>query len=216
MRRYVALLLIPVLVLICLPGCGKKAPLDVGPIPINPDGTIGLLRWGMTREEAEKADRRIVSSPAAPERTEDVHKLLFLDHEAWMDLLFRRFPEEGEDAPERLWMIRVHLFLQKGEPDYIPIVGAYFTEAAEDGQSDGYGGWASTETLADRIPLKKLEKLWPEGVENGRTAQPLWQAGAISTRGPAYAGGIPARTGDREFSYNAVGYYQVLAEILRK
>ncbi len=215
MRRCIVTLLVFALTLtLVLPGCGPKTPTDEGPIPINPDGTIGLLRWGMTCEEAEKADRRIVFNKD-PNVPAGVCNVEFLGHQAGLALHFRSFPEEGDDAPERLWLIKVFFNLERGEPDYIPIVGAYFTETAEDGQSYGYGGWASTETLEDRISREKLEKLWPEGVENGQTAQPLWQAGAISTRGPADAGGIPARTGDREFSYNAVGNYQVLAEIFK-
>ena len=212
MRRCIVLLL--VLALLLLPGCGAKAPADEGPLGINPDGTIGLLRWGMTREEAEKADRRIVFS-SEPGRSDITCDVVFLGHQAGLSLFFTQFPQEGDYAPERLWRINVFLNLERGEPDYIPIVGAYFTEAAEDGQSYGYGGWASTETLEDRIPMEKLEQFYPEGVENGLADSPLWQAGAISTRGAADAGGIPARTGDREFSYNAVGYLQVIAELLK-
>ena len=214
MRKCIVFLLVLTLAL-ALPGCGPKAPGDEGPLGINPDGTIGLLRWGMTREEAEKADRRIVFNKD-PEMARDVSNVELLGQMAGISLQFLSFPEEGENAPERLWRLNVFFTLERGEPDYIPIVGAYFPEAAEDGQSYGCGGWASTETLEDRISPKKLEKLWPEGVEDGRTAQPLWQAVAISTRGPADAGGIPAKTGDREFSYRAVGYNQVLAEILGK
>ena len=213
MRRTIVFLLILVLTLVWLPGCGAKTPKDEGPISINPDGTVGLLRWGMTRQEAEKADRRIVFAPD-PEHMVNTCNLTFLDHEAGLSLFFRSFPEEGEDAPERLYMIRAFLRLKKGEPDYVPMVGAYFAGGREE-LSYGSGGWASAETLEDRIPRERLEALWPEGVETGRTTQPLWQAAAISTRGPADAGGIPAKTGDREFSYNAMGYNQVLADILR-
>lgn len=209
MRKWSVILLLFVLLL--LPGCAAKAPADEGPIPINPDGTVGLLCWGMTKAEAAKADRRIVFTPE-PEHIASSCNVTFLDHEAGLSLFFHRFPEEGEDAPERLYMIKAFLNLKDGEPDYIPIVGAYFTtDAAE--LSYGCGGWASAETLEHRIPRERLEALCPEGVEQGRTAGPLWQAGAISTRGPADAGGIPARIGDREFSYTAVGYNQVLAEI---
>lgn len=211
MRKCIVFLLVLALVLVCLPSCGKKAPADEGPLGINPDGTVGLLRWGMTREEAEQADRRIVFNKD-PEVPAGVCSVEFLGQQAGLALHFRSFPEEGEDAPERLWLLKVFFNLERGEPDYIPIVGAYFTGDPVE-RSYGCGGWASTETLEDRIPMERLEALWPEGVETGRTTQPLWQAGAISTRGPADAGGIPARTGDREFSYNAVGYNQVLAEI---
>ena len=215
MRKWIAILLLPALILGLLSGCGPKVPADEGPLTMNPDGTIGLLRWGMTREEAEKADRRIVFS-SEPGMSSIACDVEFLGHQAGLSLFFTQFPQEGDYAPERLWRINVFLNLERGEPDYIPIVGAYFTEAAEDGQSYGYGGWASTETLEDRIPREKLEEFYPDGVENGRTTQPLWQAGAISTRGPADAGGIPAKTGDREFSYHAVGYLQVIAELLRE
>ena len=213
MRKCIAFLLLLALILGLLSGCGRKAPADEGPLGINPDGTIGLLRWGMTREEAEKADRRIVFS-TGPETPAGVWNGEFLEHQAGMALHFRSFPEEGENAPERLWLIRVSFNLERGEPDYIPIVGAYFTgEPAE--RSYGYGGWASTETLEDRVPMERLEALYPEGVENGQITQPLWQAGAISTIGPQDAGGIPSQIGDREFSYNAVGYLQVIAELLK-
>ena len=136
MRKSIVILLLFALVL--LPGCGTGAPTDEGPLGINPDGTIGLLRWGMTREEAEKADRRIVFNKD-PNMPVGVSNVEFLGHQAGLSLQFRSFPEEGEDAPERLWRINVFLNLERGEPDYIPIVGAYFTEAAEDGQSYGYG-----------------------------------------------------------------------------
>ena len=212
MRKSIIFLLVLALTLVLLPGCGAKAPADEGPLGINPDGTIGLLRWGMTREEAEKADRRIVFS-SEPGMSSIACDVEFLGHQAGLSLFFTQFPQEGDYAPERLWLIKVFFDLERGEPDYIPIVGAYFTgEPAE--RSYGYGGWASTETLEDRIPMEKLEEFYPDGVENGRTAQPLWQAGAISTIGPLDAGGIRSQIGDREFSYNAVGYLQVIAEIL--
>ena len=213
MRKCIVFLLVLALTLGLFPGCGKRAPADEGPLGINPDGTGGLLRWGMTRQEAEKADRRIVFS-TEPETPAGVCNVELLGQTAGMSLQFRRFPEEGENAPERLWRINVFFNLERGEPDYVPIVGAYFTGAAEE-RSYGCGGWSSTETLEDRIPRKRLEALWPEGVEQGRTVQPLWQAGAISTIGPADAGGIHSQVGDREFSYHAVGYYQVLAEIFQ-
>lgn len=212
MRKGIVYLLLTALILGLLSGCGTKAPADEGPLGINPDGTIGLLRWGMTREEAEKADQRIVFN-TDPNMPAGVSNVEFLGHQAGLSLQFRSFPEEGEDAPERLWRINVFLNLERGEPDYIPIVGAYFTEAAEDGQSYGYGGWASTETLEDRVTRQRLEAQFPELADLADS--PLWQAGAFSTRGPADAGGIPAKTGDREFSYHAVGFLQVIAELLK-
>ena len=213
MRKIVVFLLVCALALVlALPGCGPKAPADEGPLGINPDGTIGLLRWGMTREEAEKADRRIVFNKD-PEMARDVSNVELLGQMAGISLQFLSFPEEGEDAPERLWRINVFLNLERGEPDYIPIVGAYFTKNAEEATGYGYGEWSSTVTLGDRVPRQRLEALSPELADLADS--PLWQAVAISTRGPADAGGIPAKTGDREFIYRAVGYNQVLAEIFK-
>lgn len=221
MRRrifHMALVLLLLFALL-LPGCGNRAPKDDGPLTINPDGTVGLLRWGMTWEEVQRADSRIVFPEEAGDADADhvskAANVEFMDRQAGLTLRFIRFPEEGENAPRRLYMIHIFSNLKAGEPDYIPIVGEHFTESEEE-QSYGYGGWTSTETLEDRVPRKRLEKLWPEGVENGRTTKPLWQAGAISTRGPADAGGMPAITGDREFIYNAMGYYLILADILTR
>ena len=158
MRRCIVTLLVFALTLtLVLPGCGPKTPTDEGPIPINPDGTIGLLRWGMTCEEAEKADRRIVFNKD-PNVPAGVCNVEFLGHQAGLALHFRSFPEEGDDAPERLWLIKVFFNLERGEPDYIPIVGAYFTETAEDGQSYGYGGWASTEWKIKKKRNKQYSK----------------------------------------------------------
>ncbi len=59
MRRIITLLL--VLSLLLLPGCGKPAqPKDEGPLTLNPDGTLGNLRWGMSYGETAYADNRIV------------------------------------------------------------------------------------------------------------------------------------------------------------
>ena len=58
MRRFLALLLFFALLL--LPGCGKTArTTDEGPLTLNPDGTLGNLRWGMRYAEAVNADSRI-------------------------------------------------------------------------------------------------------------------------------------------------------------
>ena len=57
MRRFLALLLLFALLL--LPGCRTKAPSDEGPLTLNPDGTLGNLRWGMRYAEAVNADSRI-------------------------------------------------------------------------------------------------------------------------------------------------------------
>ena len=57
MRRLLALLLLFTLLL--LTGCRTKAPSDEGPLTLNPDGTLGNLRWGMRYAEAVNADSRI-------------------------------------------------------------------------------------------------------------------------------------------------------------
>lgn len=56
MRKCIVFLL--VLALVLFPGCGKKAPADQGPLTLNPDGTLGNLRWGMRWAEAAAADSR--------------------------------------------------------------------------------------------------------------------------------------------------------------
>ena len=58
MRRSLAFLL--VLALLLLPGCGPKAQKADGPLTLNPDGTLGNLRWGMRYAEAFHADSRII------------------------------------------------------------------------------------------------------------------------------------------------------------
>ena len=57
MRKAVAFLLLFALLL--LPGCGNRAPKDDRPLTLNPDGTLGNLRWGMRYAEAVNADSRI-------------------------------------------------------------------------------------------------------------------------------------------------------------
>ncbi len=216
MRRLFSVLLM--ILLLLLPGCGNRAPKDDGPLTLNPDGTLGNLRWGMTWEEARTADSRILfPEEGGYEDADHVSKAVnveFMDRQAGLTLRFIRFPEEGENAPRRLYMIHVFFNLKAGEPDYIPLVKACLTgDTVEVGrQRRGSGEWGSAETLEDRIPRERLEARYSDRAD--QAGQPLWRAGALSTRGPADAGGMPAITGDREFIYNATGYYLILADIL--
>lgn len=228
MRRrifHMALVLLLLFALL-LPGCGNRAPKDDGPLTINPDGTVGLLRWGMTWEEVQRADSRIVFPEEAGDADADhvskAANVEFMDRQAGLTLRFIRFPEEGENAPRRLYMIHIFSNLKAGEPDYIPLVKACLTsDTVEVGrQRRGSGEWGSTKTLEDCIPRDRLDALYPEWAElteeDRATKHHLWRVGALSTRGPYDAGGMPAITGDREFIYNALGYYLILADILTR
>ena len=107
MRKCIVFLLVLALVLVCLPSCGKKAPMDEGPLSINPDGTLGLLRWGMTREEAAKADRRIVFD-ASEDGGWSSCEVEFLGRQWTLRLDFVPFSEEGEEGPRRLCLLRLY------------------------------------------------------------------------------------------------------------
>lgn len=181
MRKSVVFLLILALALAWLPGCGKKATMDEGSLTINPDGTLGLLRWGMTREEAAKADRRIVFD-ASEDGGWSSCEVEFLGRQWTLRLDFIPFSEEGEEGPRRLSMLRLFP-LEAGmgteliEPMEAMLgprnVKVYHRNQVwqEDGSftctsSRDYADWAwyweSEEAIGSRVSRKKLEKAYPE------------------------------------------------------
>ena len=228
MRRCIALLLILALVLVCLPSCGKKEPAPE--YSLNPDGTLGPFRWGMTWTAAARADQRIadefpearLGNAEATGKGSSFRLILsdavFLDHRADIELFFQRFPEEGEGAPMRLSMIRAYMMLEEGEPDYIPLAAARMEAGSPAPVTAEDGSWVSGKTIRDRVSRDKLREAHPEMGEESLdylAARPLWTVTVQSLKDPADVyGSQTAASGHRKFTYTATGYSQVLADIL--
>ena len=223
MRKLLAFLLI--LALALLPGCGNRAPTSFTP---NGDGTVGRFRWGMTVAQAARVDSRlaeVLPDPEWPDNTIpeggswrwDIPDIEFLGHTSSLVFTFQRFPAEGGDAPLRLVRISAFLFLADGEPDYIPLVGEKVSSRMKE---TAVGCWDSVETLGDRISRSVLTAKYPDRTEeelDTLSLNPLRSVHVLSTDGPADGAGFGhAVTGDREFTYYATGYYQVLAEALER
>ncbi len=219
------LLLLLLLLSVTLSGCGGRSPKRFSP---NPDGTVGRFRWGMTIAEACQADERIAAEHNDP-RWPDEHtaegeryrcnidEVDFLGHPTSLELYFRRIPSEGAEAPLRLTQIRAVLFLEEGDPDCIPLVAKRVSSRLKE---TAEGLWESAETLADRVPRSALAECFPSWSEENLdtySASPLCSVQVQSLSGPADVCGTESSTsGYREFYYIAVGYYQVLGEILKK
>ena len=224
MKRNVLRILVPILVLAMLAGCTGKLEVKPTPTPAdlrpNPDGTLGNLRWGMTWEEAGRADGRIVfPEDAAPKGKDNklderpdvlIQGVDFLGHTADLELAFEYF---GEEKQPRLTMLRVLLFLKDGEPDYIPLVGECIDAANRD-----VGEWTSPETLGETVSREALKEFYPDWAEEDLdtiAARPLWFAFVQSLNGPSDVYGFETvTTGDREFTYFAAGYSQVQAQVM--
>ena len=145
-----------------------------------------------------------------PELQPEVPEGEFFGHTAKLELGFGYF---GEEEQPRLVSIRVHLFLEDGEPDYIVLVG----DCIDPGNRDA-GTWTSPVTLEDAVDREALEEFYPnwsgEYLED-RLAQPLWIVVVESLNGPSDVFGFETvTTGKREFTYAAAGQYQVLAQLL--
>ena len=181
MRRKIvhsALVLLLLFALLLPAGC---APKDDGPLTMNPDGTLGLLRWGMTREEAARADRRIVFTPD-PERSAESCQVDFLGRQWTLRLDFMPFSEEGEEGPRRLSTLRLYpretgLGTELIEPMEAMLgprnVKAYprslvwqedgsFTCTSSQDYADWAWYWESEESIGSRVSRKKLEQAYPD------------------------------------------------------
>ena len=228
MRRCTAFLLVLALVQVCLPSCGKKEPAPE--YSLNPDGTLGSFRWGMTWTAAARADQRIADEfPEArlgyAEATGKgssfrciLSDAVFLGHRADIDLFFQRFSEEGEGAPMRLSMIQANMMLEEGERDYISLVAARMEACSPAPVPVEAGSWGSGKTLRDRVSRDRLREAYPTRGEESLdylAERPLWTVTVQSLDGPADVyGSQTAVSGHREFTYTATGYCQVLADIL--
>ena len=227
MRTCIVFLLVLALVLV-LPGCGKKEPAPE--YSLDPDGTLGPFRWGMTWVGAARADQRIAEEfpearlgygEAAGTGSSFRLKLsgaVFLGHKANIVLFFQRFPEEGEGAPMRLSMIQANMMLEEGEWDYISLVAARMEACSPAPVPAEAGGWGSGKTLRDRVSRDRLREAYPTRGEESLdylAERPLWTVTVQRLDGPAdMYGSQTAASGHREFTYTATGYCQVLADIL--
>lgn len=230
MRKAAAFLLLFALLL--LPGCGNRAPKDDRPLTLNPDGTLGPFRWGMTWVGAARADQRIAEEfpearlgygEAAGTGSSFRLKLsgaVFLGHKADIVLFFQRFPEEGEGAPLRLSMIQANMTLAEGEPDYISMAAARMEDDSPAVVTAEGSSWVSGKTLGDRVSRDRLREAQPGRGEESLdwlTSQPLWSVTVQSQDVPAVIYGSRTASGEhREFTYTATGYLQVLADILTR
>ena len=196
MRRriiHMALVLLLLFALLLPAGC---APKDDGPLTMNPDGTLGLLRWGMTLEQAEKADKRIVLTMTDSGGYCDLE---FLGRKWQLSLWFARFDEEGPDAALRLYSLRLYP-AEAGEWETLigPLetmlgprnIRTYYRNQKwqEDGSftctsqrelEDWERYWASEKSIGDRVNRKTLEKAYPdkdpEAMAKLRYGTPLYE-----------------------------------------
>ncbi|MBR5702535.1 MAG: hypothetical protein IKX47_08700 [Oscillospiraceae bacterium] len=243
----------PVMVLVfalLLPGCSGRQASGQGPAPcgleLNPDGTLGKLRWGMTWEEAGTADSRIVfpedASPRGRHNILDeradavIPEVEFLGYKGDLELYFSYFDEEGADSPPRLTAIVHRIYLFDGDADPTSFVdralgqrnvsevfyeqnwardGSFtFAERQELPEEERY--WTSGETLGSRFTWETLARVYPTASES-RLARmyygtPLYEIRVSSLgRGPSPQ---YSASGERIFTYSAVGGSLVLAELL--
>ncbi len=236
MRRCVVFLLI---FLLLLPGCAGRQAAALEP---NRDGTLGKLRWGMTPEEAAKADSRVRFSPKAaedgsvPEDREFVtEEVRFLDHTAALKLFFHRYRQEGENAPLRLYQITLWFRCGEGDPDCTLLLTQALGEKnlrevydAPRWDRDGNfrfhrarelpeieQGWRSEETLSDRVSWEAVEAAYPTLTEE-QLAERYYGDPLFRITVQSYDPETFTSTGsgERQFGYLAQGRYLVLAELL--
>jgi hypothetical protein len=182
MRKRVLLLL---LIALLLPGCGPKAPTDEGPLTLNPDGTLGNLRWGMRYAEAVKADSRIRLGVNAGPGT-DSCTVEFLGKTWTLNLTF--------GAPGVLSPYAQDDVSRLGQIELIPPEGESWEELVEPLEAalgprnirvryqaplpEWAWAWQSAETLGDRLTERELAAAYPyaDDLSSLRDGTPLFTA----------------------------------------
>ena len=193
MRRLFSVLLMVFLLL--LPGCGNRAPKDDGPLTLNPDGTLGNLRWGMRYAEAASADSRIVLTSTADPNAERC-TVEFLGKRWTLELYFNTVGSYLQNGVRRL--IRLTLSpLEEGSWEELVepleavlgprnITARYldpkwdeegrFTCSSHEGLPKWAWAWESAETMGSRLTDRELAAAYPyaEDLNAFRWGTPLF------------------------------------------
>ena len=140
MKRKIAACLICVCLLVSLPaGCGKKA------LSLNPDGTIGGLKWGMTAQEAGSAWNTMIVPDGNGRFRLDGFSLM-----GTVATVYLRFGTGGLDIPEaRLEEIYINFPADKDMDELVKELSAVF--GAEGMNEQGYWRWKSEQTLGEKL-----------------------------------------------------------------
>ena len=196
MRKLLALLLI--LALLLLPGCSPKARKDDSPLTLNPDGTLGNLRWGMRYAEAANADSRILlGSDRDP--NEDSCVVEFLGRRWTLTLCFEaigRLDGYVQDEVHRLTRLVLNPLEAGNWAELVEpleavlgprnITARYtnpewdeegrFSCSAQEGLPQWAWAWGSRETLGSRLTDRELAAAYPyaEDLSALRCGTPLF------------------------------------------
>ena len=175
MRRLFSILLMVFLLL--LPGCSKTE--ETPHYTLNPDGTIGDLRWGMTFTEAARAEKGIADIyPGAAflglQPTDKsilpIHlpkgEFLGIDTPVIVELYFQRISKERNQTPPlRLTEIRIFIVSITEKVDLTDWAGACLTRMEPATEQTAINAWTSAETLGDRVPRDILQKAFRYNTE---------------------------------------------------
>ena len=178
MRRMFSVLLM--ILLLLLPGCGNRAPKDDGPLTMNPDGTLGNLRWGMRYAEAASADSRIVLTSTADPNVERC-TVEFLGKRWTLELYFNTVGSYLQNGVRRLSRLTL-CPLEEGSWEELVepleavlgprnVTARYldpkwdeegrFTCSSHEGLPKWAWAWESTETMGSRLTDRELAAAYP-------------------------------------------------------
>ena len=208
MRKCTSFIL--VLVLLLLTGCSRteKTP----QYTLNPDGTVGKLRWGMTYAQAARRVKQIAQEhpdawwgyePEGTEVTVFMPQGALLGHwTASVRLIFRHFTAEGKRSPLRLAEIRIAFSPDAELEDLCSRAEEALTLMGLKTQ----WSWAALETLEDRASREAIAEAY-----KGYTEEFIQRKCDM----PVYTVSV-SYTDYQHKLLTASGYYAVLAEILEK
>lgn len=175
MRRLFSVLLMVFLLL--LHGCGKTE--ETPQYNLNPDGTIGDLRWGMTFTQAARAEKGIahiypgaafLGSQPTDKSTLRIRlpdgEFLGTNIPVIVELYFQRISKERNQTPPlRLTEIRIFIVSITEKVDLTDWAGACLTRMEPVTEPAAISAWASAETLGDRVPRDILQEAFRYNTE---------------------------------------------------